>query len=56
MLISLVLFIRLVKTSDKVDCDMDLKLDGDFNDVLGFQTNVPVFKVNVKVRVWNIGS
>ena len=35
---------------------MDLKLDGDLIDVLGLQTNVTVHKVNVKVRVWNIGS
>ena len=53
---SLDMFIRLVKTSEEVDCDMDLKLDGDLSDVLGVQTNVTVIKVNVKVRVWNIGS
>ena len=48
--------IRLVKTSEEVDCDMDLKLDGDLIDVLGLQTNVTVLKVKVKVRVRNIGS
>ena len=53
---SLDIFIRLVKTSEEVDCDMDLKLDGDLIDVLGLQTNDTVLKVNVKVRVWNIGS
>ena len=53
---SLDMFIRLVKTSEEVDCDMDLKLDGDLIDVLELQTNVKVLKVNVKVRVWNIGS
>ena len=53
---SLNMFIRLVKTSEEVDCVMDLKLDGDPIDVLGLQTNDTVFKVNVKVRVWNIGS
>ena len=53
---SLDMFIRLVKTSEEVDCDMDLKLDGDLIDVLGLQTNVTILKVNVKVRVWNIGG
>ena len=53
---SLDMFIRLVKTSEEVDCDMDLKLDGDLIDVLGLQTNVTILKVNVKVIVWNIGS
>ena len=53
---SLDMIIRLVKTSEEVDCDMDLKLDGDLIDVLGLQTNVTVLKVKVKVRVWNIGS
>ena len=48
--------IRLVKSSEEVDCDMDLKYDGDLIDVLELQTNVTVLKVNVKVRVWNIGS
>ena len=52
---SLDMFIKLVKTSKEVDCDMDLKLDGDFNEVLGLQTNVTVLKVKVKARVWNIG-
>ena len=48
---------RLVQTSDTVDCDMDLKLDGDHSEVLGLQTNVTVLlKVKVKARVWNIGS
>ena len=54
---SLKLFIRLVQTSDTVDCDMDLKLDGDHSEVPGLQTNVTVLlKVKVKARVWNIGS
>ena len=53
---SLDMYIRLVKTSEEVDCVMDLKLDGDLSEVLGLQTNVAVLKVNVKVRVWNIGS
>ena len=54
---SLDIFIRLVKTSEEVDCDMDLKLDGDLIDVLGLQTNnVTVLKVKVKARVWMIGS
>ena len=51
VLISLKLFILLVQTSDTVDCDMDMKLDGDLIDVLGLQTNVTVLKVKVKVRV-----
>ena len=41
---SLESFIRIVKTSDKVDCDMVLKLDGDLIEVLGLQTNVTVLK------------
>ena len=50
---SLDMFLRLVKTSEEVDCGMDLMLDGDLIDVLGgLQTNVTV----LKVRVWNIGS
>ena len=49
--------IRLVQTSDTVDCDMDLKLDGDHSEVLGLQTNVTVLlKVKVKAEVWNFGS
>ena len=36
--------IRIVKTSDKVDCDLDLKLDGDLIEVLGLKTNVTVLK------------
>ena len=44
VMISLDMFIRLVKTSEEVDCDMDLKLDGDLIDVLGLQTNVTVLK------------
>ena len=50
------MIIRLVKTSEEVDCDRDLKLDGDLIEVLGLQTNVQSSKVKVKVRVWNIGS
>ena len=41
---SLDMFIRLVKTIEEVDCDMDLKLDGDNIEVLGLQTNVTVLK------------
>ena len=51
MPMSLRVFIRLVHTSDTVECDRDLKLDGDLNEVLGLQTNVTVLNVNVKVRV-----
>ena len=51
VLMSLKLFIRLVQTSDTVDCDMDLKLDGDHIEVLGLQTKVTFIKVEVKVRV-----
>ena len=54
LLMSLKVYIRIVHTSEEVDCDMDLKLDGDLIDVLGLQTNVTVLKVNMKVRVWNI--
>ena len=53
---SLKVFNRLVQTSDTVECDRDLKFDIDLIEVLGLQTNVAVLKVNVKVRVWNIGS
>ena len=53
---SLDMFIRLVKTSEEDDCDMDLKLNGDLIEVLGLQTNVTVLKVKVKARVLNIGS
>ena len=53
---SLDMFIRLVKTSEEVDCDMDLKLDGDLIEVLGLQTNVTDLKDKVKARVLNIGS
>ena len=42
----------LVQTSDTVECDRDLMLDGDLSEVLGLQTNVTVFKVLVKFRVW----
>ena len=49
-------FNRLVQTSYTVECDRDLKLDGDLSEELGLQTNVTVLKVKVKVRVWNIGS
>ena len=49
VLMSLKLFIRLVQTSDTVDCDMDLKFDGDYSEVPGLQTNVTVLlKVKVK--------
>ena len=53
---SLDMFIRLVKTSEEDDCDMDLKLEGDLIEVLGLQTNVTVLKVKVKARVLNIVS
>ena len=33
-----------MKTSEEVDCDMDLKLDGDLIEVLGLQSNVTVLK------------
>ena len=49
-------FNRNVQTSDTVECDRDLKLDGDLSEVLGLQTNVTVLKVKVKVRVWNFGG
>ena len=51
VLMSLKLFIRLVQTSDTVDCDMDLKYENNLIEVLGLQTNVTVLKVKVKVRV-----
>ena len=50
------MFIIHVQTSDTVECDRDLKLDGDLSEVLGLQTNVTVLKVEVKVRVWNFGG
>ena len=53
---SIKVFIRLVQTSDTVECERDLKLDGDLSEVLGLQTNVTVLKVKVKVRVWNFGG
>ena len=53
---SLAMFIRLVKSSEEVDCDRNLKLDGDHIDVLVLQTNVTVLKVKAKVRVWNFRS
>ena len=37
-------YIRIVHTSDKVDCDMDLKLDGDLIEVLGLHLNDTVLK------------
>ena len=49
-------FNRLVQTTDTVECDRDLELDGDLSEVLGLQTNVTVLKVKVKVRVWNFGG
>ena len=49
-------FNRFVQTSDTVECDRDLKLDGDLSEVLGLQTNVTVLKVKVKVRIWNFGG
>ena len=56
VLMSLKSCIRLVQTSDTVDCDMNLQLDGDHSEVLGLQTNVTFIKVKVKARVWNIGG
>ena len=44
-------FNRNVQTSDLVECDRDLKLDGDLSEVIGLQTNVTVLKVKVKLRV-----
>ena len=43
---SIKVYNRIVYTSDKVDCDMDLKLDGDGDlvEVLGLQSNVTVLK------------
>ena len=49
-------FNRLVQTTETMECDRDLKLDGDLSEVLGHQTNVTVLKVKVKVRVWNFGG
>ena len=49
-------FNRLVQTSDTVECDRYLKLDGDLSEVLGLLTNVTVLRVKVKVRVWNLGG
>ena len=48
---SLKVFNRFVQTSDTVECDRDMKLDGDLSEVLGLQTNVAVLKVKVRVRV-----
>ena len=48
VLMSLDMFIRLVINSEEVNCDRDLKLDGNLSDVLGVQTNVTDLKVNVK--------
>ena len=50
------MFIRLVHTSDTVECDDDLKFDCDHIELLGLYTIVTVLKVKVKVRVWNFGS
>ena len=44
-------FIILVQTSDTVECDRDLQLDGDHSEVLGLQTNIKVLKVKVIARV-----
>ena len=48
---SCIVFYRLVKATGTVECDRDLKLDGDLSEVLGLQTYVALFKVKVKVRV-----
>ena len=53
---SLKVFIRLVQTSDTVDSDWDLKLDGDINKVIELQTNVTVLNVKVNVRVRMFGG
>ena len=53
---SFIIFYRLVHTSDTVEYDRKMNLDGDIIGVLGFQTNVTVLKVKVKVRVWNFGG
>ena len=39
---SLKVFNRLVHFSDTVECDRDLKLDGDLSEVFGLQINVTV--------------
>ena len=44
-------FNRLEQTTDTVECDRDLELDGDLSEVLGLQTNVTFLKVKVKGRV-----
>ena len=44
VLMSFKVYFRIVHTSDKVDCDMDLKLDDDLIEVLVLQSNVTVLK------------
>ena len=44
MLISLDMIVRPLKSSKEVNCDLDLKMDGDLIDVLELQTNVTVLK------------
>ena len=44
VLMSFRVYIRILHTSDKVDCDMDLKLDDDLIEVLVLQSNVTVLK------------
>ena len=56
VLMSLKFLIRLVQTSDTVDYDMDLKLDGDHIEVLALQTTVTVLKSQSESSVWNFGS
>ena len=50
------MFIRLVQTSHTVECDRDLKFDGDLSEVLELKTNDTVLKVKVKVRVLKFGG
>ena len=44
LLMSFKVYIRIVHTSDIVDCDMDMKFDDDLIVVLVLQTNVTVLK------------
>ena len=44
VLMSFRVYIRILHTSDKVDCDMDLKLDDDLIEILVLQSNVTVLK------------
>ena len=49
--------IRLVQTRETVECDRDLKFDGDyFSEVYIPQTNVTLLKIKLKVRISNFGG